>query len=273
MDYFRPRQLDEALRDLAQRNPRVLSGGTDVFPSLQNQPLTGPVLDVTAISALRGISQTERGWRLGAGSTWTDVAQASLPPAFAALQQAALEVGAVQVQNRGTIAGNLCNASPAADGVPPLLVLDAEVELSSVTATRLLPLDQFIFGNRKTARRSDELLTAIHIPARSISGKSQFQKLGTRHSLVISIAMVAARLEMRGAVIADCAIAVGACSPVARRLRRLEQALVGQHLSDVSIGSEALDGLAPIDDVRATAAYRTSAVAELVARALAGAAT
>lgn len=268
MDYLRAQHLDEALRDLATRGPRVLAGGTDVFPSLQNRPLTGPVLDVSNVTGLRGITQTPEGWRIGGGTTWTDIASATLPHAFCALQQAARMVGAVQVQNRATIAGNLCNASPAADGVPPLLVLDADVELASLAATRRLPLDQFILGNRKTARAADELLTAIHIPHRACSGKSHFLKLGTRHSLVISIAMVAVRLSLTGDTIAECAIAVGACSPVARRLRRLEQALMGKRIADFTVGNEVLDGLSPIDDVRATAAYRRSAVAELVARAL-----
>jgi CO/xanthine dehydrogenase FAD-binding subunit len=268
MDYHRPHTLDAALRDLRQRRPRILAGGTDVFPALQNRPLSGEVLDLGAVAELRGLSRSAAGWRIGAGTTWTEIIQAQLPPSFLALQQAASEVGSVQIQNRATIGGNLCNASPAADGVPPLLVLDAEVELAGLDGVRRLPLEHFILGNRKTGLTIGELLTAVHIPALADSGRSHFLKLGTRASLVISIAMVAARISLVNGRIAACAIAVGACSPVARRLRRLEQALIGQHLSDVSIGSEALDGLSPIDDVRATATYRTSAVAELVVRAL-----
>ncbi len=268
MDYLRPRTLDDALRDLNDRAPQILAGGTDVFPALQNRPLSGPVLDLGEIAALRGMSQSEAGWRIGAGTTWSDIVRADLPPAFLALQQAAREVGSVQIQNRATVAGNLCNASPAADGVPPLLILEAEVELSSLRGTRRLALDQFILGNRKTARQPDELLTAIVIPATAMRGSSHFLKLGARRYLVISIAMVAVRIECVAGHISDCAIAVGACSPVARRLRRLEQSLIGLRPAELKVGPEVLDGLAPIDDVRATSAYRQSAVAELVARTL-----
>ncbi len=274
MDYFRPTTLEAALADLKARGPRVLAGGTDVFPGLQNRPLAGSVLDVSRVDGLRRMERRADGWVIGAGATWSDVLRADLPPAFDALKQSAAEIGAVQIQNRATVAGNLCNASPAADGVPPLLILDAEVELSSLRGVRHLPLEQFILGNRKTALQSDELLTTIRIPKPATQGNSHFLKLGGRRYLVISIAMVAVRLELDGeGLIRTCAIAVGACSPVARRLRRLEQTLIGSDPSRVMIGREVLDGLSPIDDVRATAAYRQEAVAELIARAIAEAAT
>ena len=269
MSYFQPSTVAEALRDLNERKSRVLAGGTDIFPALQNSPLMGPTVDVSRVASLRGIVQTDAGWRIGANTTWTDVAAANLPPAFKALQLAATEVGSVQIQNRATIAGNLCNASPAADGVPPLLVLDAELELVSMRGSRRLVLDQFILGNRKTAREPDELLTAIHVPARSVQGRSNFLKLGARRYLVISIAMVAVRLVLdRTGCISDCAIAVGSCSPVALRLRRLEQVLIGQGSNAVTVGPVLLDGLSPLDDVRATAEYRKEAVAELIMRAV-----
>jgi CO/xanthine dehydrogenase FAD-binding subunit len=272
MDWFQPRKIEEALRTLGANAPRVLAGGTDVFPALQNRPLAGPVMDVSRIESFRRIEQSADGVVMGGGVTWTDVLRADLPPCFAALRQAAAEVGSVQIQNRGTIAGNICNASPAADGVPPLLVLEAEVELASLRGTRRMPLEHFILGNRKTALAAGELLTAIHVPRTGMAGHSRFLKLGARRYLVISIAMVAARIVLdQAGRIADCAIAVGACSPVARRMRRLEQSLIGTHPSGIRIGAEALDGLSPIDDVRAPREYRWEAVAELILRAIAGA--
>ena len=133
----------------------------------------------------------------------------------------------MQIQNAGTIGGNLCNASPAADGVPPLLALDAEVELASAAGTRRLPLAAFLHGPRRTARRPDELLTAVLIPAAATEGRSAFLKLGARRYLVISIAMVAARLATADGRVTAAALAVGACGPVATRLPAVEAALVG----------------------------------------------
>lgn len=209
---------------------------------------------------------------IGGRATWTELLRADLPPAFDALKLAAREVGSIQIQNRGTVAGNLCNASPAADGVPPLLALDAEVELASTRGQRILPLGDFIHGNRHTARQPDELLVAVRIPRASTSGVSHFLKLGARSYLVISIAMVATRIALDGAGrIEEAAIAVGACSAVAQRLRRLETALIGRHAGNEALDAVAdwpFDELSPIDDVRASAAYRRRAAAELVRRAL-----
>jgi CO/xanthine dehydrogenase FAD-binding subunit len=199
------------------------------------------------------------------------VIAAPLPACFDALKQAAREVGSIQIQNRGTVAGNLCNASPAADGVPPLLALDAEIELVSRAGTRRLRLAEFIAGNRRTLRQPTEILSAIVVP-RSIDGPSAFLKLGARRYLVISIAMVAAIVEPDSRDrIAQARVAVGSCSAVAQRLTALEQALVGVPL-EPGLGALAspvhLAGLSPIDDVRATAAFRRDAARTLVARAL-----
>jgi CO/xanthine dehydrogenase FAD-binding subunit len=210
---------------------------------------------------------------LGARASWTDVLRRDLPPSFDALKLAAREVGSIQIQNRGTVAGNLCNASPAADGVPPLMVLDAEVELASATGRRLLPLADFILGNRRTARQPDELMTAVHVPKVSTEGASHFLKLGARRYLVISIAMVAARLAIEpDGRIGEAAISVGACSAVAQRLRRLETALIGRKAGPDAldaVAETAFDGLSPIDDVRGTALYRRQAATEIVKRTLA----
>ena len=142
---------------------------------------------------------------------------------------AAREIGSVQIQNRGTVAGNLCNASPAADGVPPLLALDAEVELFSLSGVRRMPLAQFITGNRKTMRRSGEILAAVLIPRNIEAAASAFLKLGARKYLVISISMVAVVLQRDSASrVSEARIAVGSCSATARRLNELEKELVGR---------------------------------------------
>jgi CO/xanthine dehydrogenase FAD-binding subunit len=188
------------------------------------------------------------------------------------LKAAAREVGSVQIQNAATIAGNLCNASPAADGVAALLALDAELVLCSSSASRTLPLSEFILGNRKTARRPDELLTSIRIPRRVEDAMSTFLKLGARRYLVISIVMVAANLVADSAGgIREALICVGSCSAAALRLGELERALIGRPVRPglrQFVKREHLALLSPIDDVRATAEYRRDAALTLVGRAL-----
>lgn len=271
--YARPRSLDEALGLLAEGGWRILAGGTDFYPALGAKPLNEDVLDVSLLAGeLAGIGEADDHFVIGGLTRWTEIVRASLPPAFDALKLAAREVGSVQIQNRATIAGNLCNASPAADGVPPLLALDAEVELSSHIGVRTLPLGQFILGNRQTARAPTELLTSIRIPKRSASGRSGFIKLGSRRYLVISIAMAAARISAGpDGYVEKASIAVGACSPVARRLTGLERVLVGRPANEMlaaAVEPGHLSGLSPIDDVRASAAYRADAALEIVVRAI-----
>ena len=271
--YAKPTSLDEALTLLGDASWRMLAGGTDFYPAQGTRPLTENILDLNGLDALRGIADTASHVVIGARTTWTELLRHPLPPAFDALKQAAREVGSVQIQNMASIAGNLCNASPAADGVPPLIVLDAEVELRSIRGSRVLPLGDFILGNRKTALLSNELVTAIRVPKSSTQGTSAFVKLGARRYLVISIAMAAARIELAGdGSIASAAIAVGSCSAVAQRLAGLEAALVGQKPGpdiERAVAEADLAALTPIDDVRGTAEYRRAAAREIVLRALA----
>lgn len=269
--YLRPRTVDEVLQALATHGGRILAGGTDFFPALGDNPVTGPVIDISGLGGLTGIVVGDKDVRIGACTTWRTVADASLPRAFDALQAAAREVGAIQIQNTGTVGGNLCTASPAADGVPPLLALDAEVELKSYTGHRRLPLRDFLASYRKTLIRADEILTAVVVP-RTIDGPSAFLKLGVRRYLVISIAMVAAIVEIdRDGNLKQARVAVGACSAVAQRLHKLEHDLLGA-VAKPGLGAlvrpDHLDVLSPIDDLRGTADYRLDATLTLVSRAL-----
>jgi CO/xanthine dehydrogenase FAD-binding subunit len=272
LGFARPALLDEALTLLSGGEWTILAGGTDYFPSLRDRVSQKPVLDISNLRTLRGIREDETCWRIGALTTWSDVIKANLPPAFDTLKLAAREVGSVQIQNRGTVAGNLCNASPAADGAPPLMILDAEIVLRSLAGERHMPLASFIQGNRETARASDEIVTEIRVPKSSATGVSSFIKLGSRVYLVISIAMVAARLEIsRDGKIADAAISVGACSAVATRLSGLENKLLGRPARPETfenIDVSDLADLSPIDDIRAPADYRMDAAVELTRRSL-----
>ena len=272
MTYFRPTELGSALDWLSSHTGHIAAGCTDLFPSTDRPALPGPILDVTAIDGLRGVHASETGWHIGATTTWTDIIRADLPPSFDALKLAAREVGSKQIQNTGTIAGNLCNASPAADGTPCLRALDAIVELTSADATRTMALSDFILGPGKTALRPNEILTAIDIPRNSGQGRSHFLKLGARKYLVISIAMVAARIAAKDGVITQAALSVGACSAVAVRLAEVEAALIGQPLQEDTLSAISdpmvTMALAPIDDIRSDADYRLTAAAELARRTL-----
>lgn len=285
MGYLVAASLPEALTALGQGECAVIAGGTDWFPAQGTRPLRGDLVDITRIPGLRGITRDTAtvagagtgagaGWRIGGTTTWTDIIRADLPPAFDGLKAAACEVGSIQIQNAGTIAGNLCNASPAADGVPPLLALGAMVELTSQHGSRRMPLDVFLHGPRQTARMPGEVLTAILIPDQPQGAQGAFLKLGARHYLVISIAMVATVVTVDQGLITQAAVAVGSCSATAQRLPALEADLVGQSCDAVLGGGAAmitqahLAPLSPITDMRASAGYRTEAVATLTARAL-----
>ena len=270
--YIRPRTLREALAALSAGEARILSGGTDFYPSLGERVVEDAVVDVSELAELRGVGVDGEFFRIGGLTRWSEIIRAPLPRCFDTLKSAAREVGSVQIQNRGTVAGNLCNASPAADGVPPLVALDAEVELASASSMRRMKLENFIVGNRKTERRADEILTAVLVPRGLDDAMSAFLKLGARRYLVISIAMVAAIVAVDGdGRISVARIAVGSCAAVARRLRTLEGALIGADVRegfDQLVKSEHLSPLSPINDVRATAEYRMDVARTLVQRAL-----
>ena len=272
MTYAQPNNLDEALGLLAGDSWSILSGGTDFYPAALERPMAVNILDIHALQELRHISVDEGQVRIGAGVTWSDIIRADLPAAFDGLKLAAREVGSVQIQNRATLAGNLCNASPAADGVPPLLTLGAEVELVSHRGTRRLALQDFILGNRHIALEPAEMVRAIVVPAQGCTGRSTFLKLGARKYLVISISMVAGRLVCsEQGVVTDVAVSVGSCSLVARRLHELEAVLTGQPVSNdlaALVSVEHLASLSPIDDMRSTVRYRQDASLELVRRTL-----
>jgi CO/xanthine dehydrogenase FAD-binding subunit len=270
--FLRPGTLNEALGALAQTGATILSGGTDLFPAFTGSQLPGTVLDLSRLSELKGIECTHKFIRIGARTTWSELLAAPLPRGFDGLRAAAREIGGLQIQNQATIGGNICNASPAADGVAALLALDAEITLVSQMASRTIPLADFIQGNRQTARQAQEILTEVRVPRRWENAASSFLKLGARRYLVISIVMVAANFIVdRKQRVCEAAICVGSCSAKALRLRALEEALVdvpvGRHIPQM-VRPPHFSELSPIDDVRATAAYRRDAAQILVSRAL-----
>ena len=270
--FERPASVAQATRLLAARPWAVLAGGTDLYPAHVGRAIALPVLDIGGIAELRGMRREGASWTIGATTTWSDVARAELPPLFAALQAAAREVGGVQIQNTGTVAGNLCNASPAADGTPALLAMRARVVLQSARGLRELAVDEFVLGNRRTARADDELVVAVRTPAWSERARSAFAKLGGRRYLTIAVTAVAVVVDADADdTVRAAGVAVGSCAPAARRLPALEARLVGARI-DGDLGALVADAdlapLAPIDDVRGSAAYRIDATRTLLRRAL-----
>lgn len=270
MRYVRATSVADAVAAIADGGLEVVAGATDVYPAratamAEGRPTRRGLLDVTGLADLKGIVDAGTHWRMGALTTWREIIAAPLPPLFDGLKAAAREIGGVQIQTRGTIGGNICTASPAGDSIPCLMALDAEVELAIAGDQRVrVPIGEFQTGYRATeAQARGALVIAVLLPKRA--GRGHFLKLGARRYLVISIAMVSGVFEhdTEGRIV-RAAIAVGACSPVAQRLGLLEHALVGRLPDPEIVVPHHLAGLSPLDDVRASAAYRMSAALTLV---------
>ncbi len=267
--YYRPDKINEALDSLSREKLTIAAGCTDLLPSTQQDNLGDNILDISGIKSLRNIDFENGFRRIGSGVTWTDIVENNnLPNCYDMLKECSLQIGSQQIQNLGTIGGNLCNASPAADGVPCLLSLDASIELLSVNGKRILKLEDFIKGSRKTELQNNEILSAILIPKEAEIGRSSFLKLGARKYLVISIAMIACKLNLEKDIISDIAISVGSCSAVAKRIKSLENLLIGKSIKDelttIILNYNYKNYLSPINDIRGTNTYRLKASKVLV---------
>ncbi len=258
MDVLTPLSLDEALR-LRAEHPEALpiQGGTDVMVEL-NFDRTRPeaLLNLNEVAELRGWSRENGTLRLGAGLTYTECREADLAELLPALAEAARTVGSPQIQNRGTIGGNLGTASPAGDALPPLLIAAAEVEVASVGARRVLPLESFLVGVKQNALEPEELILSVRV--RGGSGRETFMKVGPRNAMVIAVLSLALVVDRERE---ELRAAFGSASPVPR--------LVVAPLDEIGTFPERVAASAsPIDDVRGTAAYRRHALRVLTTRAL-----
>ena len=275
-DLLRPKTMPEALDMLAEGGAMPIAGGTNVVVDLRagkHQPRA--LVDVSRLPGLRGVRREDGHLVIGGGTTISDLLHDPLIAQHApALAEAASLFANPLIRNRATVAGNLVDASPAADTAPPLLALAAEVELSSRAGTRRVPLADFLVGVRKTVRRPDELLTAAYVPLPDALGSaSHFYKLGLRKADAISVlsAAVAVTWDAAGRCTA-ARIALGALAPRPLRASAAEEALLGQTLTPALVAEAArLAGEAtrPIDDIRGTAAYRRE-VTEVIVRRLLG---
>ena len=268
-DYHRPVSLDEALAALA-RPWTVLAGGTDFYPARVGRAIDENVLDITAIADLRGISAGPEGWRLGATTTWTELIETPLPPLFDGLKQAARDVGGRQIQNAGTIAGNLCNASPAADSVPALVAAGATVTIQGPKGKRQLPVEQFCSGPGKTTLKNGEILVSIALPKRPKNASDAYLRLIPRTEMDIAVVGCGVSLTMKGDTVADARVSLGAVAPTVLVVDKAAKALIGSKLDDAALEAAAKacsDACKPIDDKRGTIRYRTKIAGVLLKRA------
>lgn len=263
--------LDDALALIAEEPGvwRPFAGGTDLMVLLEAGKLPHRnYVNIWPLRELRGIEIDSDHVTLGALTTYTDVqANPVLQQEFPMLCQAASETGGLAIQNRGTLGGNIVNASPAADSPPALLAYDAEIELVSRGGSRWIPYNGFHTGYKQMNMRVDELLTRIRLPRTTSDLKHYYRKVGTRKAQAISKVCFAAVLRRDGVRVAETRIALGSVAPIVLRAKQTEDALRGQELNDetVRLARETLlREIAPIDDVRSTASYRLRVAANLL---------
>ena len=266
----RPRDLGEALATRAAHPDwMVLAGGTDLMVSAHHKPEPAGILDLWRLRDLGAITRTDRGVAIGAGATWLEVSRhADIVATWSPLALAAREIGALQIQARGTLGGNVGTSSPVGDSLPALLALDAELVLASVRGHRRVAYRDYCTGYRKTQLAADELIVAAHLPRPAPGTQLHWRKVGTRRAQSISKMMAAAAIVVDGGVVRDATIALGAVADRPIRVAAVEQAVRGLSLARASEAARAatLAAIRPIDDVRSTAVYRSEVAANVVAR-------
>jgi carbon-monoxide dehydrogenase medium subunit len=274
--YYNVTTLAQALELLHEyrERARIIAGGTDMLIELERGIRKGidVLIDISRVPGMDGITLHGGDVRIGALTTHNQIVVSDLIRERALpLAQACWEVGAPQIRNRATLAGNLITASPANDTITPLMALGASVTLASVEGERSMPLRDFYTGLRRTVMRPDELLTAISVPALGAGERGAFLKLGLRRAQAIAVVNAAIVLSFAGDTIGSARITLGSVAPTIIHTPTAEAYLVGKTLAPEVIAEAARLAAAtpsPIDDVRATADYRSEMVRVLVARAL-----
>jgi N-methylhydantoinase B len=272
--YARPRDVTEAL-ELRAKHPdwMVLAGGTDLMVTANHRPVPTGILDVWRLPGLGGITATRDHVTIGAGATWYEVGNdPAILERWLPLALAAREIGALQIQARGTLGGNVGNSSPVGDSLPVLLALDAELELASVRGKRRVAYKEFCTGYKQTVLAPDELILSATLPAPTPIMRTTWRKVGTRRAQSISKVMGAAAIEIDGGIVVSARVALGAVADRPIRIAAVEDAVKGlapAHAADAS--RVALrTAIKPIDDVRSTASYRLDVAENLVARFFSG---
>lgn len=273
-EYHSPKTVDDALNQLGtQEKAAILAGGTDLIVQLkENKACFEKLVSFRYLQELKKITVEPNGdLRIGAMVTISDVINSPLVTEFSiSIKEALSTIGSSQIRNIATIGGNLCNASPAADSAPILLVLGSLVEITSKSETRLIPLKDFFLGKGQTVLKDGEILSAIVIPAEARSYKSKYLKLGVRQSADIAVVSVAIALKIKDEICTDARIALGSVSD--KPIRAIETEKLLQDISPLDnleqIGESAKGECTPITDIRATANYRREMVSVLVKRGI-----
>ena len=270
-----PTTLKDAFAILSERKGRirVIAGGTDLMVLLNAHQLQAPeFLDIWKVDELRGVVEEENALRIGALTTYTQLIRSNGVQRFVpSLVSASRTVGAIQIQNRGTLGGNIVNASPAGDTLPVLAAYDAEIEIGSARGVRTVMFDEFYTGYRSTVLQPDELLLSVRIPKLREGERDFFWKVGTRRAQAISKTVLATRVRMTGNVLEKISIGVGSVAPTVVRVTQTERLLNGSTVSGELI-EEARQMIAreisPITDLRSTEHYRRTVTGNVLARLL-----
>jgi CO/xanthine dehydrogenase FAD-binding subunit len=263
----------ELLDGLSQPGAAILCGGTDVIVKMRAGIMRPEILfDIARLESLRGIRVEGSNLEIGAATLESDVLHSSLVGEHVPLLGSVLrQLGSVQIRNRGTLGGNIVNASPAADGAIPLLLYDTEILLVGANGERWVRLEDFFIGPGRTTLESGEFVRTLRLPIPADGFNMFFHKVGKRNALTIAIASLGTLLRLKGDVIDDLRVAVGSVAPTPKRLREIENRLIGRTLDDSTI-SEArelvVQAISPISDVRASAGYRKNVIGDLLVRAL-----
>jgi len=270
MAHFTPLSLDEALSAHRNGGLRVVSGGTDCYADPCLVPAEHEWLDICRIESLRGVSLSGDWVRIGATTSWAEIAAGLQGLVPASLRQAAKAIGSRQIQARATIGGNVCHASPAADGLPALLALDAHVELASIDNIRELALQDFLVGRHRTALRPNELLTCVKFRRTTEDQETAFYKFGNRRGMTIAVVSAAVSIRWDSKCLVEQArVVIGGASELPARSASLEAHLVGQRRGCLAelLKKVHIQEIAPIDDLRASAAFRRHLASVVTARA------
>jgi len=248
-----------------------LAGGTDVMVRMRAGKMKARSLaDISRIESLAGIRRTKQGIEIGAMTTIEEVRRSpDIQRRFQALWKASSAFAAWQVRNIATLGGNLCNASPAADMAPPLMVFDARLETLGPHGRRSIPMDRFFAGPGRTVLRGGELLEKVFIPNRL--GESDFLKLGRRRASALAVVSVAVRLATKGGRVSEARVALGSVAPTPVRARNVERSLIGRVADERTFAKAAAlveKDIRPISDVRAGAEYRRDMASIFVREAL-----
>jgi len=247
----------------------VLAGGTDLMVNANHRPEPAGILDLWRLRELCGIDAAADAVAIGAGATWSEVERHPvISSRLAPLALSAREIGALQIQARATLGGNVGTSSPVGDSLPVLLALDAVLEVASVRGRRRVPYREWCTGYRTTQLAPDELIVSATLPLPGASTRTTWRKVGTRRAQSISKVMGAAAIELDGDTVVSARVALGAVADRPIRLPAVEDAVRGQRLPAAAAAARAAlrTAIRPIDDVRSTAAYRREVAENLVAR-------